>query len=131
MNWIRVTFVLILLLLATSAFLQAQDSPEKLSAAANAAYQAKDWAKAQSLYAQLAQIQADRYVNWYRLGICSQALGLHQEAIEAFQKAQANGLPAAAAQYNIAATLASMGQPAKALDALAELFARNFAEEDS
>ena len=49
------------LLFATLPFsqAQAQDSIENKAAAANAAYQAKDWAKAEPLYEQLTQIQPE------------------------------------------------------------------------
>jgi tetratricopeptide (TPR) repeat protein len=132
MNCIRATFLLLFLSLGTSPYLraQAQGSPDKVTAAANAAYQAKEWSKAQPLYAQLAQTQPDSYLNWYRLGVCSQSLGQHQKALEAFQTAQAKGLPAAGAGYNIAAVLASMGQTEKSLDALAEAVKQGFSQPD-
>ena len=127
----RLSLLLALLLLGSAAHSQSQNSPPNtIATAANAAYQSKDWSKAQSLYSQLVQAQPDVYLNWYRLGVCSQALGQHQQALDAFQKAQAKGLAVSVVGYNIASVLASMGQAEKAIDQLAEAVKQGYKQPD-
>lgn len=109
---------------------QAQNPPDQLASSANTAYQAKDWTRAQPLYAQLVQLQPDSYANWYRLGVCSQALGQHEKALESFQKAQADGLPVSIVGYNFAAVYASMGQTDKAIDQLSEAVKQGYGRPD-
>jgi len=111
------------------ALAPAQDSPDK-AAAADAVYQAKDWAKALALYADLAQAQPANARFWYRLGYCSQQLGRHEKALDAFQQAEAKGAPPLIVKYNIVAVLATMGQSAKALDKLDELMKAGYANVD-
>src|SRR5215470_7571423 len=59
-------------------------SPEKV--AANSAYEAKDWAKAVALYAQITSGEPANARAWYRLGVARHGLAQHQDAIAAFQK---------------------------------------------
>jgi tetratricopeptide (TPR) repeat protein len=106
------------LLLGTTLPLYAQSPPDTLSATANTAYQAKDWATAQPLYLRLTQSQPDNGRMWYRLGVCYQSLGKHKEALDAFQKAQATGVPLGIVGYNLAAAFATLGQTDKAFDQL-------------
>ena len=108
---------------------QSQDSSEK-AAAANTAYQAKDWARAEPLYQQLVQAQPDNSRNWYRLGVCLQGTGKHPRALDAFQKAQAKGVPESIVGYNIAAVYASMGQTDQAFGQLAEAVKQGYAQPD-
>jgi hypothetical protein len=89
------------LLLGTTLPLYAQSPPDTLSATANTAYQAKDWATAQPLYLRLTQSQPDNGRMWYRLGVCYQSLGKHKEALDAFQKAQATGVPLGIVGYTL------------------------------
>ena len=65
----------------------AQESPDKLIATANAAYQARDWAKAEPLYEQLTGAQPANPRAWYRLGVCLQSVGEHLKALDAFRQA--------------------------------------------
>jgi tetratricopeptide (TPR) repeat protein len=126
------TIFLLTFLSLTASFLaaQPQTSPDQLTAFANTAYQAKDWAKAQPLYQQLSQLQPEAYSNWYRLGVCSQSLGQHDRALEAFQKAEAKGVPVSIAGYNIAAVFASMGQLDKAFEQLAAAVKQGYSRPD-
>jgi hypothetical protein len=114
--------------LSTCISARADRSPDDGAATANAAFQAQDWAKARPLYERLTQAQPDSYVNWFRLGVCLRETGLYEGALEAFGKAQAKGLAASVAGYNIATVLASMGRAEKAVDALAEAVKSGFSQ---
>ena len=99
---------------------QSRDSMDDQKAAANKAYEAKDWAKAEPLYEHITQAESDNVRGWYRLGVCRQALGERQKALDAFQKAQAKGMPVSIVGYKIAAVYASLGQSDQAFGQLAE-----------
>jgi tetratricopeptide (TPR) repeat protein len=115
---------------STCILAQAQPLPDEAAATANAAFQAKDWAKARPLYERLTKAQPDSYLNWFRLGVCLRETGEHQGALEAFGKAQAKGLPASIAGYNISTVLASMGRTEKAVEALTEAVKNGFSQPD-
>ena len=122
-----VAFLGCLLAAAPWSAAQSQDSIESKTAAANAAYQAKDWAKAEPLYEQLVQALPDSGRNWYRLGASLQATGHHEKAAEAFQKAKANGAPITAVEYGLAAVDASLSRNDAALQHLAEAVKQGYA----
>ena len=107
---------------------QSQDSLENTAAAANAAYQAKDWANAELLYKKLAQAQPDNGRNWYRLGASLQATGKHEQAAEAFQKAKTKGAPVFTVEYGLGTVDASRGQTDRALQHLAEAVKQGYAQ---
>jgi tetratricopeptide (TPR) repeat protein len=97
---------------------------------ANAAYTAKNWAEAATLYEQLVALQPDSFRDWYRLGVSLQSSGHFQKALDAFEKAQAKGLPVYIAEYSIAAAYASMGQAAKAMEHLAAAVKQGYGQPD-
>jgi len=109
---------------------QAQDSIANQAAAANTAYQGKDWAKAEPLYEQLVQLQPGNGRNWYRLAVSLQANGKHQPALDALQKAKDNGAPPPNVDYIYATVYASLGQPDRALEKLAEAIKQGYAMPD-
>ena len=80
--------------LATTALalLNAQ-TQSTLPADANVVYQAKDWAKAQTLYESLTQSEPGNARNWFRFGVALKGTGKHQQALDAFQKSKALGAP--------------------------------------
>src|SRR5437879_3805040 len=85
----RTLFLAISLLLTASMpalFGQATDPNQQ---AANAAYQAKDWAKSATLYGSLVQTEPKNFRFWYRLGTSEQNLGQQQKALEALEQARA------------------------------------------
>ena len=90
------------------------------AAAADAAYQARDWARATPLYERLVQEQADGYTNWLRLGACLHGIGQNAHALEAYERARTHGAPLSAVEYGVAVALASMGDTDKAFAALSE-----------
>src|SRR5216684_2430451 len=96
---------------------QAGDSSSAIGAAASAAYDAKDWVKAEKLYAQIAD-SAPTPRAWYRLGVSLDKLGQDQKAIEAFEKALAAGLPPQFGEYGIAAVYGKQHQGEKAFEYL-------------
>ncbi len=122
--------IVLFLFLGAISPLFAQNPSDNLSAAANAAYQAKDWAKAQPLYLQLTQSQPDNGRMWYRLGVCYQRLGEHKEALDAFQTAQTKGVPIGIVGYNLAAAYATMGQTDKAFDQLSAAIKQGYNQPD-
>src|SRR4029077_15572041 len=84
----------VVLLAMTSA---AKGGPARTSAAdartdalateANAAYEARDWAKAAKLYEELSKTPDPPPRVWYRLGVCRRSQGKYEEALGAFDQA--------------------------------------------
>ena len=103
---------------------------EKSAADADAAYQAKDWSKAEPLYESLTQTQPANPRNWYRLGVCLAKTGQSRKAIAAFQTAQSKGAPASMTAYGIAGAYASLGQADKAFEQLAEAMKQGYSQPD-
>jgi tetratricopeptide (TPR) repeat protein len=122
--------IALLLLVTLSPAIAQSPHPTEQALAANTAYQAKDWPRAKSLYSQLVQEQPDSYLNWFRLGVSAQALGQHEVALEALQKAKAKGLPISIVGFNIAAVLASMGQAETAIDQLKQAVEQGYNQPD-
>jgi len=115
------------ILMATASAVQAgQQAASGDAAAADAAYAAKDWAKAAPLYERLAETAPATPRNWYRLGMARQALGEHEQALRAFEKARDAGAPRAIALYNIACVRATMGQVDAAFRDLADAVKQGF-----
>ena len=116
--------------LAAAQNVHHEDAAGDRIAAADAAYQSKDWAKAESLYDQLVQAQPENPRYQYRLGVCRQGLGKHQAAIDAFQKSQSLGVPPQIVLYNLAVVYASMGQTGQALEQLASAVKAGYSQPD-
>ncbi len=115
-----------LLIACVTAQVVAQEQDK--AAAANAAYQQKDWAAAEKLYSELAQASPKNPRYWYRLGVSARGLGQHEQALHDFQQAQANGLPFALVGFDIACAYSSLGQKDKAFEALAEAIKQGFGQ---
>src|ERR1700704_3400499 len=64
---------------------------EKPTAEANAAWEAKDWARAAKLYKELSKEKDAPPRVWLRLGASLRSLGKHEEALAAFDKATQMG----------------------------------------
>jgi tetratricopeptide (TPR) repeat protein len=105
---------------------QSQDT----TAAANAAYQSKDWVTAEKLYGELAQTNPTNPRFWYRLGVSARANGHNEQALNDFQHAQANGLPLALVGFDMACAYSAMGQKGKALETLAQAVKQGYALPD-
>jgi hypothetical protein len=65
------------------------------AAQADAAYQAKNWSDATTLYNDLAIANPAVARYWYGLGVAAQASRHHERAVEAFLQAKDKGGPAA------------------------------------
>ena len=100
------------------------------SEAANAAYDAKDWPKAAQLYKALTAADDKNGRAWYRLGISLHKVGQNQEAIQAFEKAIANGVPNFLVEYQCALALASLSQNDQAFRSLEKAVTDGFAQPD-
>jgi tetratricopeptide (TPR) repeat protein len=132
MNTIRTAMLAILLVtssLATHAAQQASSNSNALAADAGAAYDAKDWAKAANLYAELSQLPEPPTRVWLRLGASLRELGKYQDALAAFEKANAAGA-ALFGEYGEAAVYSAMKQPEKALEHLDKAVQQGYAQPD-
>jgi Tetratricopeptide repeat len=87
---------------------------------ADAAYQAKDWSKALSLYQRLVKEQPASAIGWLRLGSCLHKAGQNARALEALTQASTLGAPPPSVQYQIALVRAAMSDRDAAFTALAE-----------
>lgn len=108
MSLTPVRFVLVLCLSIVLAVIShAQQLPSSDQAAeANAAFQAKDWAKAAQLYQVLVQAHPAIPRLWFRLGTSLQELGQLDRALENYQKALSLGAPPVYVEYSIATVYA-------------------------
>jgi tetratricopeptide (TPR) repeat protein len=70
------------------------------------AYDAKDWPKSATLYAEIVE-SAPSPRAYYRLGVSYNKIGENGKAIEAFEKARAMGWPPQFVEYGLATVLAS------------------------
>ena len=84
---------------------------------AAAAYDAKDWAKSAKLYGQIVQTGPSPRA-WYRLGASLNKIGENDNAIEAFEKGRAMGLPPQFVEYGIAVVFVSKKDKEKAFEHL-------------
>jgi tetratricopeptide (TPR) repeat protein len=108
-----------------------QNAPASDAAtAANEVYQAKNWAKAAELYGQITAHQPENGRAWYRLGASLHALGKQDEAIAAYQKSIAAGVPGQIAEYAIGAAYASKGDMGNAFKYLQQAVGDGFNEVD-
>jgi len=101
-----------------------------LAESANSAYDSKDWSKAALLYQQLADSDPKNGRAWYRLGVSLRSLGQNQQALQAFDKALANGAPNFLAEYQSALACASLHQIDNAFSFLQKALANGFAQPD-
>lgn len=131
MNLTRLTMVAILFVAASAATPAAQQpsSSNALATDAGAAYEAKDWPKSAKLYTELSQSPDAPPRVWLRLGASLRELGKYQEALAAFEKANAGGA-ALFGEYGEAAVYAVMKQPDKALEHLGKAVQQGYAQPD-
>jgi len=130
-----VQFIMLSILLASSgagvaAAPQSPSNSNAVAAEAGAAYDAKDWAKAAKLYAQLSQSSEAPPRVWLRLGASLRELGKYQDALAAFEKANAAGA-ALFGEYGEAAVYAAMKHPEKAFEHLEKAVQQGYAQPDA
>jgi tetratricopeptide (TPR) repeat protein len=95
-------------------------TPSSDESAADASYVRHDWPAAEKLYASLAQEHPDNARFWFRLGVAERANQHYPSAMEAFKKAGDLGkaLPKSILDYEVATTLAGMGDKTNAVGRL-------------
>jgi len=125
--------ILVVALFLSIASTQAQQvqNTDAVSKEAAAAYEAKDWGKAATLYEELSkEMAAPPPRVWLRLGAAMRSLGRYEEALAAFDKAgQAGAGPFS--EYGKAAVFAAMHQPEKALASLGRAVQQGYADPDA
>ena len=94
------------------------NAPADINAAANDAYQTKDWGSASRLYAQITAQQPGNGRAWYRLGVALDGQGQQDEAVAAFQKSIQAGVPAGIGEYGIALSYGSRQNNERAFEYL-------------
>lgn len=94
-------------------------TPKEIAVAAEAAFQAQDWAVAEAAYRRLLDLGLEPNQNrsWMRLGHCRMALRKYPAAIEAFEQVK-SGPALSTARYDIVCALALQGKSDAALDEL-------------
>jgi tetratricopeptide (TPR) repeat protein len=124
-----VLVVAVACLLAGTA-VRAQGTQSSTPAEANAAYEAKDWAKAAKLYEELAKSQTAGPRVWYRLGVSLGEGGETQKAVAVFEKGVAAGLPPQFSEYGIACAYAASKNMDKAFEFLSKVVQHGYADPD-
>jgi tetratricopeptide (TPR) repeat protein len=124
---ISVAVLLVILPMSRCAAQQVDTTSSTLAAEANAAYDAKDWAKAAKLYAELSRTaEAPPHV-WLRLGASLRELGKYADALAAFERANAAGAPLFG-EYGEAAVYTAMNQPELAIAHLQKAVQQGYAQ---
>jgi len=121
--------ILIVSFAVKAAAQQPSSSGSPLAAEAGAAYDAKDWAKAARLYAEVSQSPDAPPRVWLRLGAALRELGKYQDALAAYEKANAAGA-ALFGEYGEAVVYTAMKQPDKALEHLEKAVQQGYAQPD-
>jgi tetratricopeptide (TPR) repeat protein len=99
-------------------------------AEANAAYEAKDWARAAKLYEALSKEKDAPPRVWYRLGASLRALGKYEDALAAFDKAAQLGA-GQFGEYGKATVYAGMRETEKAFASLGQALHQGYADPDA
>lgn len=117
-------------LTAVAAAKPVDSNTDALAAEANAAYEAKDWAKSAKLYSELSK-QADAPPRvWLRLGASLRSLGKHDEALAAFGKATQAGA-GQFGEYGKATVYGARKQPQMAFESLDKAIQQGYADPDT
>jgi tetratricopeptide (TPR) repeat protein len=127
-------FVVIVLASSLSIGIRAAErdrvySDTPTAAEANAAYEAKDWARAARLYEELSKEKDAPPRVWLRLGASLRSLGKYDEALAAFDKASLMGA-GQFGEYGKGVTFTAMKQPDRAFDALNKAMQQGYADPD-
>lgn len=97
---------------------------------ANAAYEAKDWARAAQLYEELSKEKDAPPRVWLRLGASLRSLGKYDEALVAFDKATQMGA-GQFGEYGKGTTYAAMKQLERAFESLDKAIQQGYADPDA
>jgi len=99
-------------------------------AEANAAWEAKDWARAAKLYEELSKEKDAPPRVWLRLGASLRSLGEYEQALAAFDKATQLGA-GQFGEYGKSAAYAAMKQADKAFEALDKAMQQGYADPEA
>lgn len=108
---------------------QQAGSTRNAAAEAGAAYDAKDWPKAAKLYGELSLSPEAPPRVWLRLGAALRELGRYQDALAAFEKANAAGA-ALFGEYGEAAVYTALKQPQMAFEHLEKAVQQGYSQPD-
>jgi hypothetical protein len=100
-------------------------------AEADTFYAHKDWKHAAHAYEELARKEPQKARYQYRMGVSYGSLEQWPNAIAAYKKADALGVPPMFARYNLACAYARSGQPDSALATLESLVASGYFQADA
>lgn len=103
---------------------------ENTMAEANAAWEAKDWARAAKLYEELSKEKDAPPRVWLRLGASLRSLGEYEQALAAFDKATQLGA-GQFGEYGKSAAYAAMKQADKAFEALDKAMQQGYADPEA
>jgi tetratricopeptide (TPR) repeat protein len=103
---------------------------DAVAAAANAAYEAKDWTKAAKLYEELSKLPDAPPRVWLRLGASLHSLNRYDQALAAFDKATQAGA-GMFAEYGKAGVYVAMKQPEKAFESLDKAVQQGYADPEA
>lgn len=119
-------FGTLLLLVALSAALPAQEAPAD-QAAADKYFEAEQWQQAADAYARITKAQPKNAPAWFRLGASLHELKRYREALEAYQRADKEGFRAKGTlQMRITRAQSQLGNKDAALASLKELVDKGF-----
>ena len=102
-----------------------QDEPPT-QAAANDAYQARDWQKSENAYRAIVEADPDNGSAWYRLAVSLRQLGRYGEVGPALAKAEAAGVPPTYVEYERAKASIQAGDQEAAMSSLEAAVAAGF-----
>jgi len=105
---------------AIPAALGAHFTAQTVSAAAeaNAAYEAKDWAKSARLYEAMVKAHPETPRLWFRLATSQQEMGQLDQALRTMEQGLKAGVPSIFAEFSIASIYAQKGDKENAFDHL-------------
>jgi tetratricopeptide (TPR) repeat protein len=103
---------------------------DQLAAEASAAYDAKDWAKAATLYEELSKLPDAPPRVWLRLGVAYRSQGKYDEALAAFDKATEAGA-GQFGEYGKAVVYGKLNQPEKAFESLDKAMQQGYADPEA
>lgn len=129
-RWLVLSLALAMWCQASRGMEQGTSGNDSAAAAAAAAYDAKDWSKAAELYGELSKPPEAPPRVWLRLGASLRELRRYDEALAAFEKANAAGA-GLFGEYGEAAVYTAMKQPEKAFEHLEKAVQQGYAQPEA
>ena len=97
---------------------------------ANVLYQAENWQGTVEAYREIAKREPKNARAQFRLGVALHRLGKYQQALDAYENAEQNGVPPAIVGYNVAASYAALDDREKAFEWLTTAVKDEFSQVD-